>query len=387
MNTDLDALYEQFEAADYETRYQLFQQAVTHPEMDGELAFAMLDELYEYAAAANERDRFDQLILTLRENAPAAYDAEAGYMLEWQLTNALVDGRFPTIPTLIQELAQHAADAPEIVINATDQLAYYGQLAPLATLFNDAWPHIQAADMDEWVIEEFAILATNAIILHYLETAVAPTPTDATLLTQLDQYIEFEASGLAEHMAQITGQAPRAWQNSDFVLPKAHRDTEIPEQLEQNLTHLLRAFVHHLRTNEQMPLSRAGLAYWPLAELLFTHSEDLLTSSSYQSKNKQKGPYTRITAAPSPLLPTAKLLDEYLDSLLDPFAPQYYRAAALVSALPAWLRFLADQKLITAAQSSQARQQFASAIRPLREIWEQTAVDPALTASLQAWTA
>lgn len=383
---NLDELWAQFETAAYDTRFQLFHEALDHPDMDGELAFEMLNELYEQAAANNDRDRFDQLILALREKSAAAYVAEAAYMLEWQITNALVNGRFQTIPALVQELSQHASEVPEIIVAIADQLAYYGQLSALVSLFEQAWPAIQTSqEIDEWAIEEFAVHATNYIILHYLETNATPSPDDQDLQAQLDQYVEFETDALAEHMIQITGQETPTWSNNDFTLPKGYKDTEIPEKIERNLTHLLRAFVHYLHTEEQMPFSRAGLAYWPLAELLFAHCEDQLTSTTYQPKNKQKGPYPRKTAVSSPLLPTPKLLDQFVDSMLDLIAPQYYRAAALVVTLPAWLRFLTAQGLITAAMSQQAQTQYATEIRPLHELWDHDAVDPALSASLKAW--
>ncbi|MEZ4645523.1 MAG: hypothetical protein R3E31_22785 [Chloroflexota bacterium] len=385
MSNDLDELWEQFETAVYETRIQLFQQALDHPDIDGEWAFEMLNELYEQAAANQERDRFDGLVNDLRTKVPAAYATEAGYMLEWLITNALVNGRSQALPDLVQELAEYTADVPEIIVNVADQLAYYGQLAPLVTLCNLAWPHIQSSpDIDEWVIEEFAVHATNYIILHYLETAVSPTATDPDLQAQLDHYVEFEADALAEHMAQITGQETRTWNSSDFATPKGYHDTEIPESVERNVTHLLRTFVHHLQTEKDIPTSRAGLAYWPLAELLFAHIEDQLTS--YQPKQKQKGPY-RKTAVSSPLLPVPNLLDQFLESMIDLISPQYYRAAALVNVLPAWLDFLTMQGVVSTEQSAQMYKQYAAVIGQLQQQWHQEGADPALAASLRVWKA
>ncbi len=89
-----ESLLDKFETAQYEDQIGMYLTALEKGQLDEDTAFEMLNTLFEQTAVHRQRARFDELANTLRSHAPDLYKAEAGYVLEWQITHALVDGRF-----------------------------------------------------------------------------------------------------------------------------------------------------------------------------------------------------------------------------------------------------------------------------------------------------
>lgn len=373
-----ETLFNRFAVLPYEKQVVLFLAALGDGAVDDETVIEMLDALYEATAVHNQRSRFDELADALRRQRPNLYAEEAGAVLEWQVTHALVDGRFAQLPPLTQELAQRAADFPTELIATGEKLAYYGQLAPLAAMMPVAWPHIQAADFDEWAVEEFAVQAMNYLILHHVTVNTPPNPADPQLLAQLDAFAEIEPAELAEFMAQLTGKASRPWQSDDF---KPSGDTF--EAIEGNLMQLLREFMHAAYANESIPLSRVALAYWPLNAYLLARLEE--SARSYQPRRKKESRFARKTYGLTPLCPTTISLAQFLSNMLELALPQHYPAAALLAVLPAWLRFLQQRGLITPEQQAQAAGGLQDLLPELQEFWADMPTDPGLMASLDVW--
>ncbi len=379
-----ESLLDKFETAQYEDQIVMYLTALEKGQLDEDTAFEMLNTLFEQTAVLRQRARFDELANTLRSHAPDLYKAEAGYVLEWQITHALVDGRFAHLPALTQELAQRAADFPSELIAAGEKLAYYGQLEPLAAMQQTAWPHIQAAEFDEWAVEEFAVQAMNYNILQHLMSHPTPNPNNPELLAQLDAFAEVEPEELAEFMSQLTGQAARTWQPDDFKMPlQSGKSIDIPEEIESNLMQLLREFMYDAHNNEGIPISRAALAYWPLNEYLLSRLEE--SARSYQPRRKKDSRFSRKTYGLSPLCPTTISLAQFLSNMLELLLPQHYPAAAMMAVLPTWLRFLHQRGLITAEQQAQAASGLQELLPELREFWSDMPTDPGLVSSLGVW--
>jgi len=75
-----NARYEEFKAADYEKRIELFERTLNEPLlMDGEMAFTMLNELFYQAVECDERDRYDEWVERLRTAVPDVHEEEAGF--------------------------------------------------------------------------------------------------------------------------------------------------------------------------------------------------------------------------------------------------------------------------------------------------------------------
>jgi hypothetical protein len=88
-----------------------------------------------------------------------------------------------------------------------------------------------------------------------------------------------------------------------------------------------------------------------------------------------------------PLCPERVTLDVFVGGLLDIFNVLYHSAAALILAMPAWLRFLASGRLINADVPREVVTDLLPLHTTLVEAWECVPDDPALTRQGQAWPA
>jgi hypothetical protein len=66
---------------------------------------------------------------------------------------------------------------------------------------------------------------------------------------------------------------------------------------------------------------------------------------------------------------------------------QYYRAAALFQAMPAWLRFLETRRLIDAGTRSTVAHELLPLHADLMRLWKDFPDDPSLEREQQAWPA
>ncbi len=382
-----EALLAQFMKATVAQKIEIFLRALTDGRLGGsgaaiETGMEMLEVLYEETAVA-PHPPFADLITQVRAHAPELYEVEAGTLLEWQITRALRDGRTADLPSLTQELAQHAAEFPAELLAAAEKLAYYGQLAPLAAMLHDAWPHIQAADFEETAVEEYVVQAMNYLIMDYVTTHPVPGQDIPHLLALLDPFAEIDADELRDYVAELSGQQQRTWQPDDFAVPpQDSKNITIPLTVENNLTHLLREFMH-AAPQDGVPISRAALAYWPLHEYLLARLQE--SARAYQPKRKPESRVARKSYGLSYLCPTPISLAQFLAEKLESALPRHYPAAALVAVLPAWLRFLQQRGLITPAQQKQALHGLQELLPELHDFWSDMPTDSGLLASLEAW--
>jgi hypothetical protein len=66
---------------------------------------------------------------------------------------------------------------------------------------------------------------------------------------------------------------------------------------------------------------------------------------------------------------------------------RYHSAAALLLAMPAWLRFLESRRLIDAGTSKKVTAELSPLHASLLQLWEQYTDDPTLYRQEQAWLA
>lgn len=220
--------WEQFDASDYAGQLALFQQTLDEPElMDGEMAFEMLEPLFRQTIEHGERDRFDALVAELRARCPEAYAANAQYLLDWLLTNALVRQDYESVAALAQEWAPLAGQHIDMWHRTEEMLAYHGQLAALVAALRRGWPGVRASkEIVPWGIDDFARRGMDYELLAYAAQTAAPDPTAAELLTALRNYAPISRPRVAAFLAHLTGQAQRQWTMDDFDLSAPDDDAE-----------------------------------------------------------------------------------------------------------------------------------------------------------------
>ena len=74
----INARFEEFKALDYAGQAALFTQTLNDEAlMDHEMAFDMLETLYERSIKLGDYDQFDSLVQALRQRLPEVYDHDA----------------------------------------------------------------------------------------------------------------------------------------------------------------------------------------------------------------------------------------------------------------------------------------------------------------------
>src|SRR5574341_916725 len=222
-----NARYDEFDAADYEERVALFTRTLDERElMDAEMAFEMLNQLFVQAAERNERDRYDSLVESLREQLPEVYAKEAHFLLENRILNALVMKRPELVDSLTRELAPLAGVKIDTWNEVEKRLAYHGYLMTLVEAMRLAWPEVRASkDIVPWGIDEFTDRASHYEMLSYIAETAEPRGDDPILVERLKFFCgdNLNQERMAEMVALFAGQAHREWTIDDFKLRPRQR--------------------------------------------------------------------------------------------------------------------------------------------------------------------
>lgn len=239
-----DARWEEFEEQDYEGQIALFLKTLEEPDlMDEEMAFEMLNMIYQKALEHQEYDRYDALVEQLRERLPEIYEEGAAYYLENRINSAVSTGRFDKIPIFMNELVPRAHIDIDIFNRVVDQLAYHGQLSILLDAFTTTWPEVaKSSDIMPWGIDEFAVNIVKLLIFDYLEQHGADPSGHQKLFKRIKLYSELKPEQITQMLSLLTGQAGRQWSTENFTFKAELRSRDDggkairpPETVAQNL--------------------------------------------------------------------------------------------------------------------------------------------------------
>ena len=137
-----EELLEEFEAADCEDKFGIFSRTLDDPElMDEDMAYEMLQDLFDETVEHGERNRFDAMVENLRLRLPETYAAEAPFLVKWRIENALADARYGNLPDLLKEQALLAGCDIDLFNRTVEMSAYHGQLQALVDSMRIAWSH------------------------------------------------------------------------------------------------------------------------------------------------------------------------------------------------------------------------------------------------------
>jgi hypothetical protein len=403
------ALLEDFEAAGYEGKVDIFNRTLDSPELvDREMAFEMLRHLHRLTIEHGERNRLDRLVENLRGRLPETYTAEAPYFLKWRITNALVEARFEDVRSLLPALAQLAGKGIDNFNRAEEMVAYHGQLPVLVDSMRLAWPEVQSShDIVGWGVDEFRIRAMSYEILNFADRTLETTGPNAELLERLRIYSETDAEEIAANLAHITGQNKHQWAMSDFALSplRSGMDEDEAEREndedagqpygELNLYHLTLDFLGYLHRDEGVPYAKGELGRRELHRFIMDRhygrleNRESMLQSVQRDIDRKKGrktmPIRKYRRYEHMLVPDPKRLDHHLSGLLDMMNQLYHRASALFELIPGWLRFLEIKQLTDDATRTQGTAQLAPLADSLGRIFARYEEDPAPGQALGGW--
>ncbi len=389
----MNALWDKLQAAGYEEQISLFQQTLADkPElMDGEMVFEFLNAIYYKSVARDDRDRFEALAEALRERLPEVYDAEAGFILGWRITNALTAGRSGDVLVMAEAMAETAEQNIDEFFNLLDQLAYHNQLATLISATRLAWPQVKDSTKI-FGIDKFAEQAVDYIVFNYLSQTPVPAGDDPALLASIAPYMTVDPDRFAQRIARLAGHMEHSWTLVDFEFAPPRpaydwddEDEEVIDEGRQNLSRLTLEFLGYLYHRKNIPYAKGDLARTQLYEyILRRHTGDLTPADQQPKVTRDKKRRSAARQPYHPLCPDRQTLDRFLAGLLGFINPQYYKAAATLELVPAWLRFLESRQLITSEQ----HQEVLADLRGLDTEFlkgVQNHSDPALREAMANW--
>ncbi len=388
----LNARWDEFEAApDYEARIALVYRTLDDGLMDDEMAFEMLNVLYDESIQHDDRDGWDGLATALRTRLPAVFDHDAQYYLDWLITNALTAGRYEEVSSLARAMAGCAGDHMDEFDWVVDRLAYHGQLATLVEMMRIARPLVEdSTNIVPRGQDEFVACAIDYEVFDYLEHTAAPAANDPQLQNRVQRFSVIDQPQFAQFLTYLTGQAGRQWTTGDFEVGRrkgrsrraSDEDDEERPESEENLFLLTVEFLGYLHREEGVPYSKGRLAQQQIFEYLVKRSEGQLEPAA--ARRPQSRPKL-VAGQQHPLCPDRGTFERFLVDLLQFLFAQPYKAAAVFELAPAWLRFLESRGLIDTTQRAATLAELRGLDTELLKYWDQHPADPALRAGTARW--
>ena len=385
--------WDEFKRANYETKIALFLKTLDEKKlMDHEMAFEMLSMIQSEASQHNELDRFFSLVAKLEHDLPDVYEADAGYYLDWKIVDAVFHSRHDEVVSLLKEFAPQSAKDIDLFNNVVDMLAYHGYQAPLLEAFKVGWKDVQhSSKIVPWGINEFAERAVDYLIFEYIESHQEINPFEKELIKTAETFIpELLRDEFANFVKLASGKTKIEWTLTDFdPNPKSPDGKSKKKQVANNLYDLSLEFISFLRWEQNVPFCKGRLIRYQLLDYFYRRSRrELVAQPSMLDKIMNKGKQNP-KKQPIPkhiLCPDAATLDIFLSGLMHFLNPQYYKLAATIELIPAWLKFLETRQLLDEKLRNEAFQDIrANLIPTISEIYNHAIRDPFLRKNLERY--
>lgn len=386
--------WDEFESVSYERKIAIFLITLEEKElMDKEMAFDMLSTIYPAAIKNNQRDRFNELIDSLKQELPKVYESNAVYFLDWMIETAVIETRQDDVSSLLNELAPIASQQIDIFNEILDRLAYHGYQAPLFEAMKTAWENVEdSPDVVPWGISQFAGRAFNLAVFEYIENHAGEiNPQDPELIKTITRFVPApNMEKFTKFVEHVSGNVKGQWILADFDPKSKHlrsQKTKRPKIVaRENLYYLSVEFLCYLRQQENIPFSKGEMAQQQLLDYFAERSKgDLVKEPSSLEKGKSPGkPRSKKPPPPEHILcPDAATLDVFLARFLDFIEPEHHRLAAMIELIPAWLQFLEARYLIDKEMHQRALADIREKIvKTLLDIYDRAVTDPSLRQNL-----
>jgi len=376
-----DALWEEFEACDYEGQTALFLKTFDTPELISQgMAVEMLDVILRGAKQHDDWGGFEILIRAFQERLPDVFAESAACYVSWLIDGRVARGRFDEIAPLAREIAACAGRDIDIFNLTLDALAYHCDLSTLVEMMRIGWPGVrESADILPWGVDEFAYRACRYEMLSYCVQAASPRPDDPGLIERLEFYEEsvnqdfvaafIESVAGLVHQEPIPGKASAAW-----------------------CSRVCLEFLGHLIREERMSPGKAELGSGNLSRYLVQRVDGQLEHSPPlydpgKRPQKRKGKARRTQRRPVHILcPDAKTFEPFLADHMHFLSARYHTVAATMEVIPTWLRFLELRQMVDSQEHLSTLRGLACLHADLLKLWKKYSDDPSLhEAAVQAW--
>lgn len=171
-----ESFWENYIMADFDEKTAMIDGLCQTPSFDdADLVFEVFNELNDETGTPERRTAFASMVRLLKETHRDLYEHEAGYLLDYCVSHAVIDRKEDELRSFFMEYAEYAATVLDTFSPTADCVAYYGYLDVLRDGFRIGWEKVRDADdLLDWGIVEYGERAMNFELLYYLEHTENP---------------------------------------------------------------------------------------------------------------------------------------------------------------------------------------------------------------------
>ena len=336
----------------------------------------------------------------LQQRVPDVYAQTLPSLLRLRITSALAAGRDDDVRILALRFAEMAGEHIDTFNAVVERLEFHGYLDLLIEMMAVAWPRIQDSEhIVPWGIDEAGERASAYLVLDYVRRHPHATEGDPDLIYRMEEYREVEAERVSWHLAHVGGHTSRRWSMKDLDFPAVPQpagreqrqlgDDPETRRRRENLGEIVTDFKGYAHREEGMPLTRAHMAAHQLEEYILERSAGNL-GRDFSMMDRVLRPRKIAATPPTPaprhvLVPDAPTMDRFVGGMFDIMGSRPYHAAAMVLAIPPWLRFLESHGLVNGDVSQEALAGLSGMARTLADVTSKMADDPSLAPMLAGW--
>ncbi len=397
----INARWEEFEAATEDVRRELYIKTLDDPElMDDEMAYEMLNQLYDSTIKSNERDVWGNLVEQLRQRLPDVYAESRKFYLGMQIKNLIAGGRREHVKALVPEIAGIAERDVDLYARIVDQLAYHGMLEELSEISHIAWPYIRDSGDILWGKNTFGDWGADCVLFERLEKADELSDDDQELIQAVSYYFEdLQLEHFFEYIKSMSGQSDRVFSLSDFKTEIGQQRSDryddddklsLTSNSKSDLSSLLNSFVSYARRVEGVPYTKAKQACSNIYSYICDRSAGRLEPRQ-SPMELIMNPRKKTTPKPKPkppkniLCPDFNTFDRYLAEHLHFMNPLQHQVAATFELMPTWLRFLKAKGLLESELHNTTLKELGKLKATLCKLFQSDTSDPALFENLNRW--
>ena len=373
--------WDRFRSSKLDQKLTMAREAIEQrDDFDGEWAFELVSSLEEPLRKAERIPELEALLDLVATRRPEAYVEEGGWLNLCRVENALL---LPCLDlkTPLLALAPHVVRVIDPFFSLMAGLMYHGKADELIAALEPAWAHIRdSEDIMPHAEDELRGVALWLLLERHLETHPTATADDRELLDATTPYRrERDLPWLVLAIEQRTGRRATGWKQEEFG-PLQNCD-----EFDKSAFLITVEFANALHGHWGWPRSRAELA----REQFFTFILDRAAESTREGRKKPtkgSGRATSDSASPFCSLFGPKHAGKFLSEQLNAGFGFPHKAATFSQALPPWLQFLNEQRLLDEKEANHLYGGLKSSCVLLPKDVEMLTWDPQLSPDVElAW--
>ena len=365
----MEKLWDEFQDASSEQKLVLLKEVIRTPGFEEFADFSeMFHKLADDIDSQEDVREFLKCVEFYQKNSLQTDEATTGYILAQAVRLCITYDQAKLLQQYFLKLAEYADIIIDSFTEICDKLAYHGHTALLKEGYRIGWDNVRDSDaIMGWAINEFMSQYIDAVLFSHLEKQKSPRFSDTKLQKEIAKLEDIDMETLEKYFSLITKVQNEQWNAGDFFIAEKQ---DVGESFQKNIWKLCNQFIIYLHNTLDINYSRAAMMRMAMNNYLIRRAsgefgKKIHWKSFRQNANYEKEPmlYTAQVLCPDPV--TA---EKYMVDLLNMINPHPYRFAAMAEAIPYWLKFLVDIRLIDDAIRPKKLQKFSELQKSMTRI-------------------